>query len=301
MISRDTVANVTSASGDSQRATPRSFANARGFTLLCTSAYVALSGVLLAVGGRTGLSLAHLVLLCALVWATASQQKFARVVGDVAPLLLMPLLYGELPQLIAIAGSSYHDAMIQQLELRVFGEQPSHVLAAHAPVVALSELLHSAYLAYYPTIFIPAAILYATGERRGFAQLVLGITATYAMCWTIFILFPVEGPRYEWAAPLDVPNGFVRRIALAILARGSSRGAAFPSSHVAVSVVQAVVMMRWSRSAAMLLAVVALLVGIGAVYGGFHYGLDVVAGGLLGVLIGFVVLTFTRRTIVTHA
>ena len=174
------------------------------------------------------------------------------------------------------------------------------MLAGHAPISALSELLHAGYLAYYPAIFIPAAMLYARRERRGFAQLVLGVAATYAVCWTFYVLFPVEGPRYEWAAPVGIPDGFARRTALAILAGGSSRGAAFPSSHMAISVVQAIVMWRWNRTVALVLAAIALLVGFGAVYGGFHYGLDMVAGGLLGALIGMLVLLFTQRTTVAR-
>ncbi|HEY4130121.1 MAG TPA: phosphatase PAP2 family protein [Gemmatimonadaceae bacterium] len=267
----------------------RGVANARGLALTFTSVYVAVTGAILAVGHHPALAVVHALLLCALVWATGSEQRVARLVGDVGPLLLMPALYAELPQLIAVIGNGYHDLLIQHLELRVFGEHPSRTFAGRFPITALSEVLHAGYLTYYPAVFVPAAWLYAKRERRGFAQLVLGVAATYAVCWAIFICFPVEGPRYEWVAPAGVPDGAVRRLALAILTGGSSRGAAFPSSHMAISVVQTVVMWRWSRGAALVLAVLATLVGLGAVYGGFHYGIDIVAGGLLGALIGFLV------------
>jgi membrane-associated phospholipid phosphatase len=273
----------------------RGVANARGSALSFAAAYVALSGVVLATGHHPGLAIAHALLLCALLWVAGSQRPLARIVGDVAPLLLMPILYAELPQLIGVTGSGYHDVLIQHLELRVFGAQPSRTFAATLPFAPVSELLHAGYLAYYPAIFVPAAILYARRERRGFAQLVLAITATYAVCWAIYVCFPVEGPRYEWAAPAGVPDGLVRRSAVAILAGGSSRGAAFPSSHMAISVVQTVVMWRWKRGVACVLGVIAALVGLGAVYGGFHYAADILAGGLLGALIGALVLGSTRR------
>ena len=103
------------------------------------------------------------------------------------------------------------------------------------------------------------------------------------------MLWPVVGPRYLWSAE-SVPDGPSRRLAAALLARGSSRGAAFPSSHVAVSVAQVVLAIRWQPRLAAVLALIAALVGAGAVYGGFHYGVDVLAGAALGAGLGATVL-----------
>jgi membrane-associated phospholipid phosphatase len=72
-----------------------------------------------------------------------------------------------------------------------------------------------------------------------------------------------------------------------VLEAGSSRGAAFPSSHVGVSAAQAVnafVLLPW------LAPFVALLVAAlaaGAVYGGFHYAIDASTGLLLGLAAAF--------------
>ena len=75
-----------------------------------------------------------------------------------------------------------------------------------------------------------------------------------------------------------------------ILAAGSSRGAAFPSSHMAVTVAQTVMAFRWQPKLGAILALVSLLVGVGAVYGGFHYGVDMIAGALLGLVVAGAVL-----------
>jgi membrane-associated phospholipid phosphatase len=156
------------------------------------------------------------------------------------------------------------------------------------PNPAWSELLHSGYLAYYPAIFVPPLLLYVRGERRGYTQTVLALTVTYVACWVVFAVAPVEGPRYLWTP--NAPDGPARRLTVAILAAGSSRGAAFPSSHMAVSVVQTVLAFRWQPKVGAILALVSVLVGLGAVYGGFHYGVDIIAGAVLGVLVGFAVL-----------
>jgi membrane-associated phospholipid phosphatase len=59
---------------------------------------------------------------------------------------------------------------------------------------------------------------------------------------------------------------------------------------MAVSVAQTVMAFRWQPRVGAILALVSLLVGIGAVYGGFHYGVDMIAGALLGALVAGVVL-----------
>ena len=72
------------------------------------------------------------------------------------------------------------------------------------------------------------------------------------------------------------------RLSHFVLEQGASRGAAFPSSHVGVSVAQALTMLRFRRRHASWVTVLTVLVALGSVYGGFHYGTDAIAGALLG-------------------
>jgi membrane-associated phospholipid phosphatase len=113
----------------------------------------------------------------------------------------------------------------------------------------------------------------------------------YAVCFLVFIMFPVEGPRYAWGAPTGVPGGAVRSFSLAVLERGSSRGTAFPSSHAAVAVAQSIVALRYQRRVGIVVSVTSVLLMIGAVYGGFHYAIDIVAGAAIGAVASVVVIT----------
>ena len=258
------------------------------------TAALAWLGVYLAASGFTmvmshpWLAVAHAAGIVVAVWGCLDRRPVARTVGDLLPLFVAPMLYGEVPLLIGALGSSYHDVRVQSWELAIFGQHPSRVLATFMPNPAWSELLHMGYLAYYPAIFVPPLLLYMRGERRGYAQTVLALTVAYVACWVIFAVAPVEGPRYLWTP--NAPDGPARRLTVAILAAGSSRGAAFPSSHMAVSVVQTVLAFRWQPRVGAILALVSVLVGLGAVYGGFHYGVDIIAGAVLGVVVGFAVL-----------
>ncbi|HEY9225091.1 MAG TPA: phosphatase PAP2 family protein [Gemmatimonadaceae bacterium] len=297
MISTDTKANVIQ-KGDAAhhgRADPALAVGVLALGWLC--AYVAVSAALLAAGGHWRFVTVHVLVLGASAWAVRSKTSTGEVVRDLLPLFVAPLLYVELPSIIAVLGTGYHDSAIQSFEALVFGDQPSRSLATRFPWRPASEVLHAGYLAYYVMIFVPALLLFKRGDRRGFGELVFALTVTYTICWVTFVTFPVQGPRYLWPAPGEMPDGPIRRLAVNILEAGSSRGAAFPSSHMAVATVVALMSYRWMRTQAWLWVTIALLVGLGAVYGGFHYGVDVVAGFVLGAAVSFAVIAHSRTTI----
>jgi membrane-associated phospholipid phosphatase len=228
------------------------------------------------------------VALLALVVAgiRRSRGRQWEMLADWLPLLLVPFLYAELPYLIRGAGGpEFRDAVIQVWEQALFRGQPARTVAAALPNVALSELLHAAYLSYYPLIYGPPLLLYVTGRRDAFAETVFVVMLAYVVCFATFVIFPVQGPRYLWPAAAEMPEGPMRTLAVGILERGSSRGAAFPSSHVAVAVAQALMAFRWRARGAAVYAVAAVGLALGAVYGGFHYATDVLVGAGVGVVV----------------
>src|SRR5262249_12330157 len=160
----------------------------------------------LGASGHRALAILHLGAILVAAWTVRPRSTTARAVGDLLPLIAAPLLYAEIPSLIQAVGSGYHDVVIQRWEAFVFGDEPSRAFAARFPFVALSEVLHLGYLAYYPAIFAPALLLFVRNERRGLAQTVAAVSLTCLVCWVLFALWPVEGPRYLWSAA-SVPDG----------------------------------------------------------------------------------------------
>lgn len=235
---------------------------------------------------------AHAVLVVALLLAVRAAGTLATLAAAWLPLIAIPLWYAELPYLIAAAGASFGDPLVQTWEQAMWGSHPARELAARAPSLWLSELLHLAYVSYYAIIYVPLAYLWLR-DRRAFAEASVALVTTFVICFAVFVAFPVAGPRYLWPAPVGIPDGPIRGTVLVILERGSSRGAAFPSSHMAVAVVQALMALRWRLPGRMLVVAATLGIGMGAVYGGFHYAIDMVAGASLGVL---VFVAVARRT-----
>ena len=252
--------------------------------LLC--AYLGLTTPLLAFGaGDTpwlGLGV-HLVALAASVVATFGPVR--PWLRRWLPLLLVLFLYAELPLLIAAAGhSATYDTVVTRWELSLFGGQPALDWAENWPSRAVSELLHLAYLSYYPIIFSVPVALQLQRREAELSRAVFVVMLTFIACFATYIAFPVAGPRYLWPSPADDVAGPVRGLTLFLLESQSSRGTAFPSSHVAVATTQAFLAVHYFGKRGLIVAVLAGLLALGAVYGGFHYLIDAIAGVLFAVL-----------------
>jgi membrane-associated phospholipid phosphatase len=210
-----------------------------------------------------------------------------RNIADWAPLLLIPVLYTELAILNrAVHGGSYFDDLIIRWEQLLFGGQPSREWAAAAPHLWLSEVLHFAYLSYYFIIFVPPLLLWIRGRRSEFRLCVFALMLSFFAHYVFFIFFPVQGPRYLYPAPGgEIAGGFFYQSAHRLLEAGSSQGAAFPSSHVGVSVTQTLIVLRFLPRLAVIIGLLTAGLAAGAIYGGFHYAIDALAGLLLGILV----------------
>lgn len=253
------------------------------------------------------LAAAHVIAILALagtapfarVWesALARWPRTLTAAGDAYPIALIPFLYAELPWLNrSVWNGRYFDDVILRVEERVFGMQPSLEWARAMPVPALSELLHGAYLSYYFIVFVPPLLIWWKAGTPSFRQAVFALLLTFVTHYVFFIWFPVQGPRYLFPAPGGaIAGGGVYRFTHWILEAGSSQGAAFPSSHVGVAVAQTLLIYRYLRPLWPVMAVLAVGLAAGAIYGGFHYATDAFFGAALGALAAAAAPSLYRR------
>lgn len=235
----------------------------------------------------------HLAMLAYVLVLLGVRGPASRPALDWLVLTIGPLMYVELRWIIAGTGMPHHDATIVGWEHALFPSNPSATLAPHWHVPLLSETLHFAYASYYLIVYLPPIALYVTGKRDAFVKTVLALTIVYGACFIIYALFPVDGPRYL-VGPAAAPDGPVRRFVLALLERGSSRGTAFPSSHVAASLVSALCALRYQRRVGLVVAPFVAALVLATVYGGFHYAVDALVGVILGSLAWLASVTLWR-------
>ncbi|MBA3495693.1 MAG: phosphatase PAP2 family protein [Gemmatimonadales bacterium] len=231
---------------------------------------------------------ALMVALIALV-TTPGLGRLGRTLREIYPLLLLVGLYGQLDVLNG-AGVPVHDALVQRWELTIFGAQVSREWWRLAPSRGWSAVLHAAYFSYYFIVTVPAILFLRRGDLTAARRFVLAVMTTFVVCYLAFLFFPVAGPYYVFARPAAwfIDNA-AARLVYATLARGSSYGAAFPSSHVAATVAAAITAWRGSRRLGLALVLPTVLLSVGVVYCQMHYAVDALAGLALGAIVAYVV------------
>lgn len=269
-------------------------------------AYVAFTGALFLIFGWTlpavlwaGLVAAHLAQLAIGVWFARQPLRdfsWKGVLRDVYPILLVVFLYWELRHLSQLFTDGYYDAIVLQLEEAVFGEQLALTVSERWPYLWLSEIFHFFYAIYWALLPLAAAGLYLRRHIEGFRDLVFVEIVIFFFCYLIFTVFPVAGPHYQFpviSGPLA--EGPMYRFVHWVLEDGGSKGAAFPSSHVAVAV--GVLLVTWRHDRLLWAWMLPLVTGLtlGTVYGRFHYGIDAATGILTALLVGPLALRLQSR------
>lgn len=204
-----------------------------------------------------------------------------RVLRDtLLPVLVQAIAYAAVGWINA--DRAMHDDQLLRLEGAWFGT-PSRSWAAAWPMPGVSLLLHGCYLAYYLLLTVPYARLSLRGARREWRETFRAHLVTLLVGCALYLLWPVEGPRYRAPIETTLLPDIGHRFTNWMLATFSARGTAFPSSHVSLSLTQLLLAWRFQRSLVWFMAPVVLGIGVGAVYGGYHYAIDIVAGAMLGI------------------
>ncbi|MDH3427286.1 MAG: phosphatase PAP2 family protein, partial [Gemmatimonadota bacterium] len=173
----------------------------------------------------------------------------------------------------------YFDATVQAWEQALFGSQLSIVMSGWYDALWFSEMLHFGYVSYY--VVVPAALIggFSLGGEDGLERVAFTTALAFFLCYLCFAVFPVAGPRYEFARIVGPQtDGAVFGLVHSILESGSSKGTAFPSSHVAATVSAWLAAGLVDRRLMWILAPFAVSLTMGTVYGRFHYGIDTAVG-----------------------
>jgi len=257
---------------------------------MLTAGYLAATGALAAVLGQltdiwpTILAHAVGIIVILAVLPRIPQRRWVVALRDWGLVLVLPFLYVEVSHLNRLLTSGYHDRAIESVEAALFHAPPGPALRHVLSWWPIDEYLHFSYVAYYALLPLLGGALYFTGRRREYRYVLATVLGTFYVCYLCFILYPVAGPWYRSPHPDAASLGhFFPSVVHAVLVRAASKGAAFPSSHVAVAVVIWLLAWRFARRVFWILAAIVPALALGTVYGGFHYAVDAGAGLVVGV------------------
>jgi membrane-associated phospholipid phosphatase len=242
-----------------------------------TAAYLAITGVIAGVWGHAWLLVAlHAVGVVCLLVAFPRLPDPAR---DWLPIALIPLLYLEIGLINQFVTPGYHDDAVLALERVVFPVAPHDALHRLLPWRPLAGYLEFGYLAFYALLPMLGYALYRAGRIREYREMLTTVLITFYICFLCFVAFPVAGPWYARAHSDGLTD--------VLLTHGSSKGAAFPSSHVAAAVVIWLFAWRYHRRVFWVMAAIVPALILGTIYGGYHYGVDALAGLALAFAVYF--------------
>lgn len=210
--------------------------------------------------------------------------------GEWYPAIVMGGLYSTVGLLNSQSGDiGIFDSVVQQWELALFGRQVAYDWIRAMPWPTLSFVLHLSYLSYY-ILVIAAPLGFWFSQRRGEArEAIFALSLCFFVCYAVFLVFPVAGPPYLWGFPDNPatrvwPAQWVHQV----LAWGDAYGSAFPSSHVAVSVVATYCAFRSLPWLGWVLLGPTIGIFFAVVYCQIHYGVDALAGLAVGLAVSVV-------------
>jgi len=165
----------------------------------------------------------------------------------------------------------------------------------------LVEFLEFGYFAFYPLYPVFGGMFWAWRKRPRFAgafrRLTDALSVGYVLCYATYLFFPTQSPanRLGMQQFVSAHSGPFQAMVHLIQSRGGVHGNAFPSSHIMLAFVVLVFACRFLPRVALWLLIPILLMCLGAVYDGYHYASDVVAGALIGIAVGLIFIRTSPR------
>jgi membrane-associated phospholipid phosphatase len=174
---------------------------------------------------------------------------------------------------------NYIDPDIVRWEGTIFGLQPSLEFSKLLPRTVISEIMYSAYFSFYIIIFLVCLLVYLKNNTH-YPVVVFSIIFSFCLMYIFFMIVPSMGPHYWFHIPdSEIPTGllFGKAVKLAQLI-GENPTGAFPSSHVAISILLLCLSFKYLRKLFYYLLPLVILLCASTVYIKSHYLLDVVSG-----------------------
>jgi membrane-associated phospholipid phosphatase len=219
-----------------------------------------------------------------LAWsATRSRGATLQFARHWYPLPLYIFFFEELQVLVHAIHRGWFDRLLIQFDYNLAGLHPSVWLSRFANPT-LNDVMQFAYMTYFLYLVVLPAIVYIQKDHAAFWTVMVSTAIAHYSVYVIAVLFPVESPYFALASlnPTALKGGAFTATIELIEHFGRVHGAAFPSAHVAGSMVAILAARRYQPWLFWLCLPFFITMCVATVYGRYHYIADVLAGLAVG-------------------
>jgi len=211
-----------------------------------------------------------------------SQNNHLAWIGVAYPVAIIAFGWSSLSQMApVIYGNYWTTSWVVQFDRLIFGIHPT-VWCEQFYRPWLDECMNVFYSGYY--LYMPMTVLFLLFNRKH-KDLIYALSLasfTYLGCFVLYCIFPTLGPSMTPEIVELSKNSYtgywISSITKWIQSGGSVVGAAFPSSHVAGSIIWTLIALKIKRPLGIFLALMTPGVALSTVYLGYHHALDSVTG-----------------------
>ena len=219
------------------------------------------------------------------------------LVRNVYPIILSGYFYSETVFYNKFIWQNLDQKLID-IDQAIFGFQPSLEFSKVFSSPWFSELMYFGYFSFYLLIIGFVIIAYYKLKNES-ESLLFKFTASMFLFYLIFGIFPAAGPQFYLPTPeKDLPVAFVfDKIMHFIQANAEQPTAAFPSSHVGVSIIILLLLRkRVPQYFKIAIPFVCILI-LSTVYIKAHYAVDVLGGIIIAPIILYLASVLYRLPI----
>jgi len=216
------------------------------------------------------------------------QNRYLFILGIIYPVAIIAFGWNSLSQLVPlIYGNYWATSWVVTFDKFLFGTYPT-IWCEQFYRPWLDECMNVFYSGYY--LFMPLTLLTLLIKRKH-AYLIYALSLasfTYLGSYILYCIFPTLGPSMTpeiTELSSQSHSGYLfSAITRWIQSGGSVIGAAFPSSHVAGSVIWTVIALKIRRPIGIFLTLMTPGIAISTVYLGYHHAIDPLSGMIWGFL-----------------
>ncbi len=183
------------------------------------------------------------------------------------------------------------DEFFANVDYHIFHFQPSIML--HKDFVnnkIVTEIFFFSYFVYYLLITAGWWILFFRGKKRDAYKTLWTVTASFCFLYIFYCFFPVQGPKYYFSELHSIwysnfEGYFFTSTMKKMFSEANLGGAAFPSSHVAISLIALFLNKQYNKKLIPIILPITITLFISTVYIYAHYFIDILGGLFFGILL----------------